>query len=106
MEAKDMVAMHKIELDKENPSYNAKAADAHLEQKVEKVSSKFPEIMNLYDSLDWSKSFNPALESAKKDFGEIIAQKNKQLAQVKTQIKEKNKKRQESGNLTEGEWGD
>ena len=42
MEAKDMVGAHKIELDKENPNYNAIKADAHLEQKVEKVSSKFP----------------------------------------------------------------
>ena len=78
-----MVAAHKIELDKDSPNYNAVKAEAHLEQKVDKVSSKFPQIMNLYDSLDWSKSFNPALEDAKKEFKEILAEKNKQLAQVK-----------------------
>ena len=59
-----MVGAHKIELDKENPNYNAIKAEAHLEQKVEKVSSKFPQIMNLYDSLDWSKSLSPELEKA------------------------------------------
>ena len=101
-----MVKAHKIELEKENPNYNSVNADANLEKKVEEVSAKFPEIMNLYDSLEWSKAFNPALESAKTDFGNIIAETKKSLAQVRKQIKEKNDKRKKNGNLTEGEWGD
>ena len=36
--------------------------------------------MNLYDSLGWAESFNPALEDAKKSFTDILAQKDKSLA--------------------------
>ena len=79
MEAEDMVKAQRSELNKDHPKVDINSND-NLEAKVDKVSKKFPEITNLYNSLGWAKEFNPALEDAAKSFGEIIKTKNASLA--------------------------
>ena len=79
MEAEDIVKANQKELGKDHPKIDT-TENINLQAKVDKVSAKFPEITNLYDSLGWADSFNPALGEAKKSFEEVIAQKNKSLA--------------------------
>ena len=105
MEAEDIVKANQKELGKDHPKIGT-TENIDLKAKVDKVSKKFPEIMNLYDSLGWAESFNPALKEAEKSFGEILSQKSKSLAQVKTDVKNKIATQKESPVLTQEKWVD
>ncbi len=79
MEAESIVKANQSELGKDHPKLDS-TENVDLKAKVDKISNKFPEITNLYDSLGWADSFNPALEKATKSFNDILAQKDKSLA--------------------------
>ena len=72
MEAEDIVKANQKELGKDHPKLDS-VENVDLKAKVDKVSAKFPEITNLYDSLGWADSFNPALDEAKKSFSDVLA---------------------------------
>ena len=75
MEAEDIVKAQKSEANMDHPKVDLKQT-VNLEAKVNKVSEKFPEIMNLYNSLGWAKEFNPALEEAAKSFKDVLKTKD------------------------------